>query len=72
MGGYALSGKCLPSGPTCRTLRPAPTTSAPATPTVATCVTGEHLMPAATLAPRCCRAEPERDAFQRHNERDPP
>jgi hypothetical protein len=69
MGGYALSGK----GQTERTDLP---DHAPGPYHVGTRLHHgrgvhhlRHLMAAATLAPRCRHTEPERDAFQRHNER---
>ncbi len=72
MGGYALSGKCLAERTGLPDPAPGPYNVGTCLTADATCLTGGRLMAAATLAPRCCHAKPERDAFQRHNERSSP
>jgi hypothetical protein len=72
MGGYALSGKGQAGRTGLPDHAPGPYHVGTRLTTAATCITGWHLMAAATRAPSCRHAEPERDAFQPHTERNSP
>jgi hypothetical protein len=71
MEGYALSGKGLAKRTSLPDPAPGPCNVGTCLTAAAACLTGGCLM-AAALAPRSCHAKPERDAFQRHNERSSP
>ena len=72
MKGYALSGKGLAERTDLPDSAPGPCNAGTYPTAAATCLTGRRLMAAATLAPRCCHAKPEWDAFQHPNERNSP
>jgi hypothetical protein len=72
MEGYALSGKGLAKRTSLSDPVPGPCNVSTCLTAAAARLTGGRLMAAAALAPRSCHAKPERDAFQRHNERSSP